>query len=90
VLPRALDSLFLILRDRRLVATVRHGDVLVFALSMGFMMHTYEHERESMGAFLHSTLKRFLQSPTDKKKIYFAHLEQRQQRAKAASPQAAP
>lgn len=79
VLPRALDSLYIILRDRRIVSGVRHGEVLVFAVSMAIMMHTYEHEKDSMGSFLHSTLKRFLQSPTDKKKIFLSHLEQHKQ-----------
>ncbi|TMW68222.1 hypothetical protein Poli38472_007894 [Pythium oligandrum] len=81
VLPRALDSLFIILRDRRILTGVRHGEVLLFSLSMACMMYSYEHEKDSMGSFLHSTLKRFLQTATDKKKIFLANLEHQQQRS---------
>ncbi|KAJ0411221.1 hypothetical protein ATCC90586_003860 [Pythium insidiosum] len=80
VLPRALESLFVILRDRRIVKGLRHGDVALFSLSMACMMYAYEHEKSSMGTFLHSTLKRFLQTATDKKKVFLANLEQQQQR----------
>ncbi|GLE02894.1 hypothetical protein PINS_up011758 [Pythium insidiosum] len=80
VLPRALESLFVILRDRRIVKGVRHGDVALFSLSMACMMYAYEHEKSSMGTFLHSTLKRFLQTATDKKKVFLANLEQQHQR----------
>jgi hypothetical protein len=42
VLPRAVDSLYMILRDRRLLTGFLYGEVLLFSLSMSIMMYCYE------------------------------------------------
>lgn len=42
VLPRAVDSLFQILRDHKLLASVPHGETLLFAGSMATLMYFYE------------------------------------------------
>jgi hypothetical protein len=46
VLPRAADSLYTIMADRRWVATVPHGEVLLFALAMAVLLGTYEREQQ--------------------------------------------
>ncbi|GAB9469595.1 hypothetical protein Gpo141_00006869 [Globisporangium polare] len=71
-LPRAIDSLFLILRDRKIFTGFRHGEVALFSGSMAFMMYCYEHEKESMSPFLFNIMRRFLATAGDKKKTYLA------------------
>lgn len=39
-----------------------------------------QHEKESMSPFLYSTMKRFLQTSTDKKQLYAASLEKKERR----------
>lgn len=116
VLPRAIDSLAMILRDRKIFSGFRHGEVALFSASMAVMMYSYEvgqledwreascadlvverrthgsvcsfardlqHEKETVSPFLYSTMRRFLQTSTDKMEQHLAMLEhQRQQQAK--------
>jgi hypothetical protein len=42
VLPRAIDSLAMILRDRKIFSGFRHGEVALFSASMAVMMYSYE------------------------------------------------
>ncbi|CAI5727620.1 unnamed protein product [Peronospora farinosa] len=80
VLPRALDSLAMILNDRRICSGFKYGEVALFSASMAVMMYCYEHEKESMSLFLYSIMKRFLQTSTDKKQLYVACLEKKERR----------
>ncbi|KAL4123650.1 hypothetical protein PRIC2_009501 [Phytophthora ramorum] len=58
----------------------KYGEVALFSASMAVMMHCYEHETESMSPFVYSTMKRFLQTSTDKKQLYVASLEKKERR----------
>ncbi|KAE9039803.1 hypothetical protein PR003_g4804 [Phytophthora rubi] len=78
VLPRALDSLAMILHDRGICSGFKYGEIALFSASMSIMMYCYEHEKESMSPFLYSTMKRFLQTSTDKKQLYAASLEKKE------------
>ncbi|KAL7995234.1 putative transmembrane protein [Plasmopara halstedii] len=78
VLPRALDSLAMILNDHGVCVGFKFGEVALFSFSMSVLMYCYEHEKESMSPFLYSTMKRFLQTSTDKKQLYIAFLEKRE------------
>ncbi|KAJ8577259.1 hypothetical protein ON010_g1956 [Phytophthora cinnamomi] len=80
VLPRALDSLAMILHDRGICSGFKYGEIALFSASMSVMMYCYEHEKESMSPFLYSTMKRFLQTSTDKKQLYAASLEKKERR----------
>ncbi|KAF1328211.1 hypothetical protein FI667_g7075, partial [Globisporangium splendens] len=79
VLPRAIDSLYMILRDRNIISGVRNGEVVLFSASMAVMMYCYEHEKESVSPFLYSIMKRFLSTAADKKKAYLATLRQKKE-----------
>ena len=46
VLPRAADSLYTIMADKRWVGTMPHGEVLLFALAMAVLLGTFEREQE--------------------------------------------
>ncbi len=59
-LPRAVDSIYLILSHHKLVAPVPQGELLLFMLSMGFCMFFYEHDRDSMSPIMAKVLERFL------------------------------
>ncbi|CAK4690911.1 unnamed protein product [Aphanomyces euteiches] len=60
VLPRALDSLYIMLRDRRVLADVPYGEILLFSFSMGAIMFCYEHEKQHLSPFVERLLHRFL------------------------------
>ncbi|KAF1780686.1 P-loop containing nucleoside triphosphate hydrolase [Phytophthora cactorum] len=81
VLPRALDSLAMILHDRGVCSGFKYGEVALFSASMS-------HEMESMSPFLYSTMKRFMQTSTDKKQQYVASLEQKERRLSQSIPMA--
>ncbi|KAL4150364.1 hypothetical protein PRNP1_009766 [Phytophthora ramorum] len=85
VLPRALDSLAMILHDRGICSGFKYGEVALFSASMAVMMHCYEHETESMSPFVYSTMKRFLQTSTDKKQLYVASSRKRSDAARSQS-----
>ena len=42
VLPRALDSLAMILRDRGICTGFKYGEVALFSVSMSVIMYCYE------------------------------------------------
>ena len=42
VLPRAADSVFMIMEDRRLLSGVPFGDVLLFCASMGSIIYCFQ------------------------------------------------
>ncbi|KAG1698487.1 hypothetical protein DVH05_015028 [Phytophthora capsici] len=88
VLPRALDSLAMILHDRGVCSGFKYGEVALFSASMSVMMYCYEHEKEAMSPFLYSTMKRFLQTSTDKKQQYVASLEKKERRLSQSIPMA--
>ncbi|KAG7399534.1 hypothetical protein PHYBOEH_008659 [Phytophthora boehmeriae] len=87
VLPRAIDSLAMILHDRGICSGFAYGEVALFSASMSVMMYCYEHETEAMSPFVHSTMKRFLQTSTDKKHLYVASLEKKERRLSQAQPE---
>ncbi|KUF79701.1 hypothetical protein AM587_10005409 [Phytophthora nicotianae] len=70
----------MILHDRGVCSGFKYGEVALFSASMSVMMYCYEHEKESMSPFLYSTMKRFMQTSTDKKQQYVASLEQKERR----------
>ncbi len=49
VLPRAMDSLFMILQDRRWLSSLRHGESLLFCASMAGLMFFHQREQSSLG-----------------------------------------
>lgn len=59
-LPRAADSLFMILRDRRWLGSMPHGEVALFASSMGALLYFYQHESTTMAPLLYKILRRFM------------------------------
>lgn len=61
VFPRAADSLFMIMRDHRLLYGFPNGDIALFALSMGCVMHFFRHERKTMSGIFAKIMSRFLE-----------------------------
>jgi len=59
-LPRGLDSLYTLLCDRKWLASLPYGDVLLFCLSMAGIMYYYEKEPNTMSPFLRSILTKLL------------------------------
>jgi len=53
-LPRAIDSLYLQMVDRRYFFPVPHGDVILCCLSLGGLMYSYVHEPDTMSPLLFS------------------------------------
>ncbi len=47
VLPRAADSLYTIMADRKWVGSIPNGEVLLFALAMAVLLGTYEREQQA-------------------------------------------
>lgn len=62
VLPRAGESLWYILVNRRLLPDIRHAEVGLFCMCMGGIMYYLEHEPETMAPFLRGLIRRFLAS----------------------------
>ncbi|KAF0715396.1 Aste57867_3399 [Aphanomyces stellatus] len=62
VLPRALDLLYITLRDKRVLSDLPYGEVILFACSMGAIMFCYEHEKQHLSPFVERLLHRFLDS----------------------------
>lgn len=52
VLPRALDSLYLLLLDRKWVPFLPAGDTFLFAFSMGSLMYYYKHQSSTVAPLL--------------------------------------
>ena len=70
VMPRAADSAFRVLCEHRFLSSLRHGEVLLFALSLGTVLYFYQHERESSSPMTRALLDRVLKdsplSPLDR------------------------
>ncbi|XP_031502668.1 uncharacterized protein LOC116265854 [Nymphaea colorata] len=62
VLPRAGDSLWNILVNRRLLPNVKNAEVALFCLCMGGIMYYLEYEPDTMAPFLRGLIRRFLAS----------------------------
>ncbi|TMW68143.1 hypothetical protein Poli38472_007815 [Pythium oligandrum] len=62
MLPRALDVVYCVLRDHHLAPSFKHGERMVFAVSMAILTYCYQHERDSMDPIVSSTLQRVLES----------------------------
>ncbi|KAK9049793.1 hypothetical protein SSX86_031238 [Deinandra increscens subsp. villosa] len=62
VLPRAGESLWYILVNRRVLPDIKNAEVALFCACMGGMMYYLEHEPDTMSPFLRSLIRRFLAS----------------------------
>ncbi|KVI07064.1 hypothetical protein Ccrd_014562 [Cynara cardunculus var. scolymus] len=62
VLPRAGESLWYILVNRRVLPDIKNTEVALFCACMGGMMYYLEHEPDTMSPFLRSLIRRFLAS----------------------------
>ncbi|KAF9625650.1 hypothetical protein IFM89_025135 [Coptis chinensis] len=62
VLPRAGESLWYILVNRRLLPDIKHAEVALFCMCMGGIMYYLEHEPDTMAPFLRGLIRRFLAS----------------------------
>lgn len=56
-MPRALDSLYMLLCDRKWLAGIPNGEVLIFCLSMGGLMYFFHNEQEAMSPVLQWVIK---------------------------------
>jgi len=79
-MPRAADTLFFILRDRRWLVDVPYGLETLFALSMGMLLYLHYHERETLSPLLNHAFEVFLPSPSrrNKQKKQTQHKSQEQ------------
>jgi len=59
-LPRGLDSLYTLLCDRKWLASLPYGDVLLFCLSMASIMYYYEREPITMSREVRTLLTKLL------------------------------
>mmetsp|Transcript_10702 Transcript_10702/g.12911 ORF Transcript_10702/g.12911 Transcript_10702/m.12911 type:complete len:521 (-) Transcript_10702:1325-2887(-) len=59
-LPRAADSLFLILNDHRLAFTVPYGELLIFCSSMSAIMFFFENHFNNLSPLVAKLMTRFL------------------------------
>jgi hypothetical protein len=55
-LPRAMDSLYLIMCERKWLQGVQNGELYLFMFSMGCVMYFYERFPNSLSSLLHSFL----------------------------------
>lgn len=62
VLPRAGESLWYILVNRRLLPDLKNAEVALFCACMGGIMYYLEHEPDTMAPFLRGLIRRFLAS----------------------------
>lgn len=56
VLPRAMDSLYLLLCDRRYMASVPHGEKLLFCAAMATLMYCHEREEGALSGLVRQGL----------------------------------
>jgi len=68
VLPRALDSLYMILSHKKLMVSVPHGELLLFCFSLSGIMYFFEHEPNTMSPLLHWLITKILGRPSAGKK----------------------
>jgi len=59
-LPRGLDSLYMLLLDRKWMASVPQGELLLFCFSMAGIMYFYDNEPHTMSPLLSSILDRIV------------------------------
>jgi len=59
-LPRGLDSLYTLLCDRKWLASLPYGDVLLFCFSIGGIMYYYEREPNTMSPLVRSFITKIL------------------------------
>lgn len=59
-LPRAAESLSMIMAKRGLVSYVPHSETALFCFSMMVIMHCFEHEDDGLTGFLRAILNFFL------------------------------
>jgi hypothetical protein len=62
-LPRALDSVYIMLRDYRWLTGMPHGETVLFSAAMGAVMYFYQNERATMSPWLSKILERFMDEP---------------------------
>jgi hypothetical protein len=58
VLPRAADSLMLVLKNRGMVRTMERGEVLLFSLSWGALLYFFKNERETLSPWVATVMVR--------------------------------
>lgn len=68
VFPRALDSLYMILSDKKMMVSLPQGELLLFCLSLSGIMYFYEHEPNTMSPLLVWLLTKLLGRPSGVKK----------------------
>jgi hypothetical protein len=51
-----MDSLFLILRDRQWVSSIKNGEMLLFAAAMACLMYFHETEQSALSNLLRQGL----------------------------------
>ena len=56
-LPRAIDSLYLIMTEKKWLSGIKNGELYLFMTSMGLIMYFYEKYPNSLSSLLHSFLK---------------------------------
>lgn len=59
-LPKAIDSLFMILVDRKFISTIPYGDILLFCCSMSGIMFFIENQPETVSPLLLKLMNRCL------------------------------
>eukprot|EP00924_Labyrinthula_sp_SR-Ha-C_P008971 snap_masked-scaffold_2-processed-gene-8.13-mRNA-1 protein AED:0.06 eAED:0.09 QI:0/0/0/0.33/1/1/3/0/577 len=59
-LPRAADSIYLILTSRNLIKGLPYGEIYLFSISMGAIMYFYENHNHTLSPLLSKLLSRFL------------------------------
>ena len=82
VLPRAADSLFVILRNHRWLSGLPHGEMLLFALSSAAVMYFMEYEKDTVSPLLYKLFRQFF--PLASKSVVVHNSEE------ASEPRATP
>uniref|UniRef100_M4BT15 Transmembrane protein 135 N-terminal domain-containing protein n=1 Tax=Hyaloperonospora arabidopsidis (strain Emoy2) TaxID=559515 RepID=M4BT15_HYAAE len=75
-----LASTTILLEPKSRRSGFKYSEVALFSVSMSVIMYCYEHEKDSLSPFLYNTMKRFMQTSTDKKRLYVASLEKKERR----------
>lgn len=67
-LPRAIDSLYSILYDRKWLGSFKHGEYVLFSLCTASIMYCFEDERKSMSPMLAWLLNRIIPRASSEQK----------------------
>lgn len=59
ILPKSLEALWKWLLKRDLVKPIKHGEVLLFAIGMGIIMHCYQADEKNVKPTYLSIIKKF-------------------------------